>query len=163
MAALTGLVPGSYAATYKGQSIGETEGVKRLQIMPHGREVRADKYGESIVDVIDRGQDVYVQMILKEWNANVEAVIWPFGTTFGTPLVVSGRLWSALAGALVLTPLTGTPADTVGPGETTAITFALAIVAPNTLIDIPLGSDQRDVPITFLCLPSSAGIALVES
>lgn len=161
--------PGAYTVTYKpaggsAASIGETEGPKRWQMAPLAEIVRADSFGRRIVDAIDQGQDWFVQMILKEWNSAVEAALYPFGSTYGTPTVIAGRLYSKLAGELVLTSVASTEARTLGPGGASGIiTIALAIVMPDNQVEALLGNVERNTPVTFLCLPDSSGVVFVES
>ncbi len=163
--------PGHYTVTYDPPptggptSLGETEGPKRWQMTPYGEQIRQDSHGRQVVDVIDQGQDWFIQMILKEWNSDITAALYPFGTTYGTPLTgqVAGRLYSAMAGALVLTPVTGSAALTLGPGAAGTISIPLAIVVPDQQIEVLLGNVQRDVPVTFMCLPDANGVSFTET
>ena len=165
---MANFAPGAYTVTYAGTLIGETEGPKRFQMTPLGEPVRADSFGRRIVDVVDQGQDWFIQMVLKEWNAAVEAALYPFGTTYGTPgtsgAPAAGRLYTGMASPLLLHPVQGTPAATQGPGEgaTGFIQALLAIVVPDQQIEVLLGNVERNTPVTFLCLPDSAGIAITE-
>ncbi len=149
--------PGAYDVKYAGTSIGETEGPKRFQMTPLGEPIRQDSFGRVVVDVIDQGQDWFVQMILKEWNAAVEAALFPFGTYGAAPTVIAGRLYSALAAELTMTPTTGTPAKTLGPGNTQQIRIPIAHVMFDQQIEAVLGNVERNTPVTFICLPASDG------
>jgi len=169
--------PGAYSVTYDPPpggspvTLGQTEGPKRFQMTPLGEPVRIDAFGRRVVDVVDQGQDWFVQMILKEWNAAIEAALFPYGSTYGLPddnvdleVLVAGRLYSTMAGILVLTSQAGTPARTQGPGGAGGIiTIPLAIIVVDQQIEAVLGNVERNTPVTFQCLPSVSGVTFVET
>jgi len=141
--------PGYYAMTYDGTDCGLVEGVRRLRRRAKGQPIVADKFGDTTLDGIYRGGDVFLQVTFKEWIAKVREIIWPYDSDFGD-IGQCGRLWSDLAKAIVLTAQSGSPAATAGPAT---ITFNLALAAEENDIEIVLGNEQRDIPVLFRCLP----------
>lgn len=140
--------PGHYAATWNSLDVGLTEGPKILRRRYSSIEVNTDKFGDG-VDGIYKTGPVFLALTIKEWTSAVRSILWPFDADLGK-VGVNGRLLSDLAQAMVLTASTGTPAATNGPAT---ITFAKAIIAPESDWEIPLGNVERNVPLLFRCFP----------
>ena len=155
MAGLAGTVSfGQYSATYDGNSIGLTEEPKRLQFSPNMEPITSDIYGkDTLLDGVYAGGNVFVLLVLQEWTAAIRVALWPWGTMGDMGIV--GRRVTDLAKQLVLTAVTGTVAATVGP---TTLTFPLAFPAAGNQIDIILGSQPRNIPLLFQCVPNSSGV-----
>lgn len=159
MAAITGdFPPGPYTATWNGNSIGLMEGPIRHQQSIIALPVRASLYGQEIIDYILQGTGgVFAAFMLKEWNANVKAALWPYGSTQGITsqrgqLIGAG----ALAKSLVLTAMPLTPAATEGP---VTRTYPLAILLPGHTLDYTLGPVERNIPVIMCALPESEVIS----
>lgn len=156
--------PGPYTATWAGASgqpggagaldVGLVEGVDRFQRTAEAQDIRVDAYGETVVDGVYRGGQMFVLMTFKEWTDTVKALLWPFGGTQVSPdfgaVGPVGSLMTNLAGILVLTAVTGTPAATNGPAT---INFGSAIISPGHNSEVILGSEERNVPVVFRCYP----------
>lgn len=140
---------GPYEATYKGNSIGLLEGEIRVQQNVIGLPIRASLYGQTIINYVLQGAGHFVAFTIKEWNANSKAAMWQFGTTPGI-VNEAGLLFDAMAGAMVLTALSGTPAATEGP---VTRTYPLAVLLPGHNLDTPLGPVERNIQIVFAALP----------
>lgn len=156
--------PGYYTATYDPPSaagssstgatdLGLVDGVRRLRMRSSAQMVKADRYGDSEIDGIYRGANLSLMMTFKEWTSIIREVLWPYTATAGDmgQVGISGRLLTDLAGQLVLTALTGTPAATAGPAT---ITFPKAILAPENDVEIIFGNEKRDIPVVFKIFPS---------
>ncbi len=152
MAAITGDFPtGPYTATWNGNSIGLLEGVIRHTQSPIALPIRAGLYGQTIIDYILQGAGMFVTVIIKEWNANTRAALWPYGTNEGIVheagvLIGAG----AYAKALVLTAVAGTPAAVEGPATRT---YPLTFPLPGHNLDMTFGAVERNIPVVFGVLP----------
>lgn len=116
--------------------------------------VDTDAYARMVIDQVFQGINAWLQGTAKEWKAGPllaafpQAVLAPTGATFLGPGVIA-RLASALAGVLIMTATTGTPAA-AAPATLTA-TFAK--IAENFPIRWMLGSEHRRLPFRFRMLP----------
>lgn len=149
---------GPYLVSYAGSDIGDVEGVLMLQVTAHAQLVRANRFGDAIIDFITRGATAFAVMNIKEWTAATKATFWPFSGTQGLT-GLAGRLGSDIAAALLLTAITGTPAATLGP---VTRTYAKAIYAPEFNKEIVLGAEERNIPLTLLCLPTEVSATTSE-
>lgn len=145
--ALGDFAPGYYSMTYDGDDMGLVEGVRRLRRRANAQMITTDKYG--LVDGVYKGGECFLAMTFKEWNADIQAALWPFGADIGE-MGLNGRLLTGMAKAIVLTAEAGTPAATLGPAT---ITANLAILAPENDVEVILGNEQRDVPVLFQLFP----------
>lgn len=140
--------PGSYTVSYGGNDLGLVQRPSILRRTPHGQPITVDLYGDAVVDGIYRGGRCFVVCQFAEWSANLRSAIWPFSATHGAD-GLSGRLWSDIAAALVLTPVANTPAATLGNNTFTA---SKSIVASQNNVDYVLGNVERNIPVMFECL-----------
>ncbi len=161
--ALEAFIAGDASATY--DPPGAT-GATDIGVMEGGYEISArhaaelinetDRYGAMVVDGIFRGiQDVAVQCNGLEWTAGLLLAAYPFGAAFPAsgagylgPGVI-GRLLSAVAGALILTATSGTPAA-AAPATLTA---TYAIIHEGFDVRWMIDSKLRKLPIRLRILP----------
>lgn len=156
MAAITGdFPPGPYEVTYDGNAVGLMEGPIRHQQSYGALPIRASLWGQNIIDYIAQGAAVFAVLVLKEWNTNTKAMMWPFNASTGI-FVEAGMLINQYAAPLVLTALTGTPAATEGP---VTRTYPLAILSPGHNKDVILGPVERNTPIVMAVLPEADGVS----
>lgn len=150
MAVITGdFPPGPYEVTYKSQVVGLMEGPIRHQQNLIASPIKPSLYGQNIIDYIIQGMGVFAVIVLKEWNTNSKALMWPFNASHGIgPL--TGTLYNTFTGQLVFTALAGTPAATEGP---VTRTYPFAGLLPGHNLDIALGPVERNVPIVITALP----------
>ncbi len=150
MAAITGdFAIGPYEATFNGNAVGLLEGPIRHQQSVFGLPIRASIYGQTVIDYILQGSGMFLVMVVKEWNSNSKAALWPYGQTQGI-VNEPGILMSTYAKQIVLTAVTGTPAATEGP---VTRTYPLAMLLPGHNLDVPMGAVERNIPIVFGILP----------
>lgn len=157
MAFLTQSV-GPYTATFDAVTLGDFEGSIREQFTAHGQPVRASRFGESIIDGVYRGGDCFVLMSLKEWIAGTLDAMHPFDANMGESGVI-GRLMSDIAAALVLTAVTATPAAATGPATRT---YSKALFTFEHSREIVFGSEERNVPVTFIGFPTEQSATTSE-
>lgn len=145
--------PGYYEATYNGNSLGLVEGPRRFRRRAAGEPIRADKYGDSVIDMIYRGGDQFLMMTFKEWTATVLSALWPWGADYGA-MGDCGRaaVMQSLAKEILLQAVSTTPAYSVGPAVQR---YYACILAEENDTEILFGNTQRDVPILFRCFPVS--------
>lgn len=165
MAAIsTNMAIGSYLATYNSLSLGLVHGPYNLQMQTFATPIRADNYGDMDIDAIDRGQNWFVTLIVKQWTAAVRQALFPFGIdsadgALGQPgidiltgtKIAAGRKLTDLAKVLAMTPETNTP--TAAVNTKTVYTAQYCILRPNSTVNIPLGNDERNIPIEFQFFP----------
>ncbi len=158
--ALGTFVPGRYTATYNSVTLGIVENGYTLRYRFHERSInQTSHYGDSKIDGIYRGGDCFMVFTVKEWTANIRAMLWPWVAQstvadwgkFGQ----IAQLASAVAKVLVLTPQSSSPADTAGAPLT--FTANLSKFSPENDANILMGPDQRDVPIMLDLLPFNDG------
>lgn len=155
MAALGTFAPGYYTMTIVGASgaadCGLVEGVRRLRRRSKWEPIKADQWGDTTIDGVYRGADVFLSMVFKEWKTPVkERILNMFSPTDSGQVGEVGELITNFAKQIVLTAQAGSPAAAAGPATLTA---AQAILAADNEIEILLGNLQRDVPIMFQLIP----------
>jgi hypothetical protein len=151
------LVAGQYTTTWNSVSVGVTrQGFELQQQVRQEVIAETDAYGESTIDFIYRGGDVFCQFISRSYAAGSTGPFWPWGGgTLGvmsTAAVPIATLASAVAQPLVLTVVANTPA--VAAPNT--LTGALSILAPNFNGNLIFDSRLRDVPVRHQFLPTAA-------
>ena len=157
---------GPYTATYDlddanpKADLGLVEQAWFMESQAEARDIRASRYGESIIDGIYVGQNVFMIVRLKEWTQTVRRAIHPWADD-GAALDkdkeavlgrtgAHGRCMADMARELELTAIPGSPAATLGP---ITITAPLAIYAPRHNLQIPFGNLERDIHIVFQLYP----------
>jgi len=146
--ALATCISGPYTATWNSSDVGQQEDGFRLRQQVNKQIVRSNSYGDSAIDGVYRGGDVFLSFTGIEYSA-AKAVLWPYGS-FGTMGQV-GRLdqGSSLAAAAVLTAVAGTPAA----ATPASLTASQAIIDENLNSELLFASRLRVVPITMRCYP----------
>ncbi len=143
---------GHYTALYGGSDLGRTEEGWFWEVIHKGELVRFEEYAQSIVDFVYQGADVFVETVLKEWNAAaLQGALWPFSASFGKvecvgTFAVLGNFFSDL----VLTPEACNPA-------TQTYTFHKVIMAPEVASRINLNNSVRTIPMRFQVFLSEQG------
>lgn len=142
-------IAGGYTCTYNSLSVGQIEDGINLIPDIYGEPIRGDNFGDTIQDGVFRGADVYAEMTLIEYDlALLTAAFWPWSATFGKlDDGIVGKLWTALAKALVLTKVSGPNASP------TSLTASKAILAPNFPVNLLFAPRLRRVPLRLLLLP----------
>ena len=152
---------GSYSAQFKqaGGSVlnlGYTEEGYFLDDTLKGEAVRFEEFGDADIDFINRGHQMYLDVILKEWDAAAMAkLIWPFSSTVGAEdcigqFATGGS--SPIAGQLLLYPRACSPAGTTTDNPTWAdvnILFHSVTPAEEVAKRINLNNKLRVIPLRF--------------
>jgi hypothetical protein len=149
-----GFIAGAYTATYvagsgSAESIGRTRVGFDIEDNVLLQAVHTDDFGDVEVDGVCQGVMTTVRLDYVEYDKILAALNVPFGTTQGVSNAKVGTLNSLLAGALVLTPVAGTPAASITPN---VYTFPLAIVSERVVRK--LSSKLREGPLTFRAYPN---------
>lgn len=150
--------PGPYSLTYGGTTCGLLDRPLTLRRMHSAQFITVDLYGDTFVDGVYRGGNVYLMAHFAEWNANLRTMLNPYSATF-LALGIPGQLLSDKAAAIVITPTASTPAATLGNNT---FTFSKAILAPQNNVDFLLGSVHRNIPVLFLCLAYDSSGTIVH-
>ena len=146
-------IAGTYTATLNGNTLGVTEGGFEIENINFGERIIGDNLGQSMQDYVYQGGDVFISMVLEEYNAaGAAAAFWPWAV-WGTIGQV-GRLATAVGTALVLTDVAGTAAA----GLPASISVTKAILAPGFSVRQLLATRLRKIPLRLQALPQgSAG------
>ena len=145
-------IAGAYTATYTpaggsaGSAFTSETGFHLIETMHH-QNVADDAYGDVPVDGIQQGCTVMVRFEYIDYDLVLPAIYAQ--NTQGSSNANVGKTLSGLAGLLLLTAVTGTPAHATGLGIT--YTFYKAIVVGD--LDTLLSSKLRKGPLTFQCFP----------
>lgn len=145
-------IAGRYTAVKNSVSLGMTQEGFTNTLTPSQELINAsDAYGDSIVDWVYRGGNMFIDYIAKEYIAENIAAIWPYGargvlSDTSTPIA---RLASAIADALVLSAVANTPAAATPATHTANLT----IVAPNFDVRTLFDAKLRQLPIRLQYLP----------
>ena len=153
-------IAGPYTATYTPPSgsalaLGITQDGFDLEWMQHGDIIRGENLGDTTQDGVWRGHDCYLEMLCEEFDAaalygahtSAASAMWPGSTYFGRHGQV-GRLFSALAGSLILTRVSSATGATP-----TTLTAGKAILANGHVVRTKMATRLKTVPLRFLLLP----------
>lgn len=155
--ALDTFVAGRYSNTYNAVDTGITERGYELQQESNAQEITpSDAYGDSVIDSVYRGGNVFLQFEGKAYKAGAITPFWPWGALGVTGVI--GRLASAVASANVLTATAGTPAA-AAPATLTA---TLALLAANNPARLLFSSELRTVPIRLRVYPVDSGGGVIK-
>lgn len=150
--ALDTFIAGRYSGTYNSVDVGITEEGYELQQDAKAQLINSsDAVGDSIIDFVYRGGDVYLQFESKAYKAGSYTPFWPWGA-LGVMGVI-GRLASDVAAAMVLTSVAGTPAV----ATPATLTATKSILAPNNPARLLYNSKLRTVPVRLLFLAYDSG------
>ena len=153
--ALATVVAGPYTGTHNAASVGLTEDGFRLRQSVSKQLIRSDAYGDSVIDSVYRGGDVFLTFSGIEYSSAIAPWII-YGAGFGVMGQV-GRLdqGSTIAFSSVLTAVAGTTAQSA-PATLTA---TQSIIDENFNQELAFAARGRFVPLTMRCYPySSSGI-----
>jgi hypothetical protein len=150
--ALASITAGPYQGAWNSTSVGQSSDGFRLRYSVSKEVVRSDLYGESVIDAVFRGADVFLIWMGIEYQYAL-APFWPYGA-FG----VAGQagtldVGSGLSASMVLTVVTGTTA--VGAPNT--LTGSQAIIDENFNGELAFRSGARMPPLTMRFYPYSSG------
>ncbi len=158
---------GPYTATYDNNAgggavdMGLVEGARRVQQTAEGTDIRSDQFGETVIDGIYQGGNMFALTTFKLWKNLIHAAdgtqdyLWPFAAMGASG--VHGRSYVEIAGSLVFTAIAGTPAFEYGPKIRTC---ALACYSPKHTSEHILGSAERDILIVFRLYPTAVSVSL---
>lgn len=152
---------GHYTATYNSNALGFTDDGFTVEITHKGEPIRFEEWGDNLMDLTERGVEVTVEAVLKEWTAaGLQGLIWPWSSTFGK-VDCAGRFAAAgsIGKVLVLTASSCAPAATDGPAS---ITFHNAIIHPDVAKSINLNNKLRVVPIRMMCFLTDVGSGVMK-
>jgi len=120
-----------------------------------------DAYGDSDVDGVYRGMNVWYEATLAEYKPGTVRPVAPFNSFNATGNVnfamgVVGRLDTDLAQTLVMTVVAGTPAATAA--SPTTLTAALAILDANFNVEWFFGPRYRKTPFRAKLYPATTAL-----
>lgn len=138
-------VAGAYSvawATNPAYNLGYTKEGLIFSIEDLFKEIKIDRLGDSIYDLLITGKKVTITIPSLKWDANTLAVLASSGSLGGTTNIGMSAL-DVMARLLVLTPLTGNANDA----------FYCWKAVNRKKLDFPLATAPRILPFEFLLLP----------
>ena len=186
--ALESFISGPYIATYKAPggsavAVGLTDQGYELQFTPISENIESsDIYGGALLDGVTRGANASLTFTMKSYTKALSTgLIWQFtstplimqaGAQIAAATVPTGRLWSNLAGEIVMTGQANTPAASVDNnsgagyannvfGINRILTASQAILAPGQSINFLMDSRLRQVTLAMVLLPYVSGSNVV--
>jgi hypothetical protein len=151
-------VAGRYTGTYNSVDLGIMEGGYEISWAISMENIdNTDAYGDTVIDQVLRGMNVFAQWNAKEYKAGPLAAATPLSTlpptgTSSLKLGLIGRLATDVAATLVLSATAGTPAAT----SPASLTAAEAILAEGYDVRLLFDSRHRKVPVRMRLLPYTA-------
>lgn len=155
--ALDTFVAGPYSGTYNAVDVGISENGYELQQESAVQDIApSDLYGDSVIDSVYRGGNVFMQFEGKAYKAGVITPFWPWAAlgVMGTV----GRLASNVAAAQVLTAKAGTSAA----ASPATLTSTLAMLAANFPARLLYSSVLRTVPVRLRVYPYDSGSGVIK-
>ena len=150
--AIDTFIAGPYTATFNSADVGITEEGYRISQEASYQEISpSDAYGDTVLDLIYRGGNVFCRYDSKAYKAGSIAAAWPFAS-----LGALGTVGTLMAGAG--TPLTKSFVMTrvLTQSTPTSITATRACLAKNFPVELLFDSKLRTVPVRKQFLPSDA-------
>lgn len=142
------IVVGAYRASWGAVDVGIIKDGIALDWGDSSHIINSQELGESMIDGVYRGGNLYVSMVLQELNlAPVKNMLWPFAANLGE-VGTPGVLLSTFAKELILTKIAGTNAPE------TSWTFYSVVVAPNFARQIELVNRPRELAIRLQVFPT---------
>jgi len=138
-------IAGPFTVQYGGATTGQARDLT-IEWFEHGQAIVGDNFGLEVQDDVLQGIDVFIELILMEWNiAEAKELAWPFHATVGTGPKI-GSLTSTIAyKSLVLTVIAGSTAAALAgedvwtfPKTKLAKGFPVRIFKQPVLREIPL-------------------------
>lgn len=147
-------IAGAFTATYDGSTIGQTEAGFNYEWTVNKRLITGDNQAATPQDAVFRGHEMFVSFSLLEFNAaKAQAAFWPYSATFGAQGTVGTLdVAGSYVKSLVLTPVSGTPLNTLG----LAYTFSRAILAEGFPVNILFQPDLITVPLRMRIYPDAS-------
>jgi len=162
--AAPGFVAGSYSAVLGSAAIGTTRDGFHFRGAMHRDPIVVDEYGASEVDNVDSGGDVEITLDWCDYAAVAAALgVSQNAVLSGLPATNVGKLGSAMAQTLTLTPASWTTAGTAGPAGTPIVAAAYSgifyakLAQVVTDISFMLNHKMRNGPLTLKLLPDLSG------
>lgn len=148
------LIAGAYTVTVNGVSLGLMQGdanVPTIEQTTASEDINnTNIYGKSTIESFYLGANWFASMVCMEYKAGPISNWWPWGTGIGQMGTISGT-FTGSGLALVLTAVTGTPAQIAGAPNT--VTSNLSILAPGFNTRLLYGPQLRTVPLRFQLYP----------
>lgn len=156
------VVAGAYVATYDAVNTGFTQNGYTLSRQGKQELInQSDLYGDTIIDMVYRGGDTFIEFMSRVYKAGSITPWWPWGETIGTLWTVDdpiARLASDVAATFALVAVTGTPA-----AAKPATLTGTAILAPGYNTSLLFDSRCRNVPIRLVFIPEETNYDYVVS
>lgn len=156
-------ITGAYTLTFDpvgapaSATLGQVQNGVTLSHVVFKQEIRGDSFAQTVQDSVFQGMGVTAAYTLIEANAtNAIYAYWPYGSAWLTMSTVIGDLDSNLVGSLLMTVITGTPADTANHFNT--ITLPRAILAAGFPVDLLHAPALKTVPIRQTIYPDTQGV-----
>jgi len=152
---LATVIAGAYTGSWNSASLGQSQSGYRLRATQNKEMVRSDSYGDSAIEGVFRGGDVFLLWTGIEYASAIGSW-WPYGSAFGAMNTGGGGnpvglldVGSSLAQQVSLTAATGTPAI----GNPTNLAGSQAIIDENFSRETMLSSNARMLNFSMRLYP----------
>lgn len=146
---MASFIAGPYTVAYNALALGILEDGITLEATQSTEAITGDNLGDSIQDAVYRGGNVFLDMVLQQFDAaGAQSAFWPYEFANWGNVGQIGTLSSDWSKPLVLTSVAGTSAVPA------VLTVPNVILAPNYPVRMLFASRLRNVPIRFQVLPT---------
>ena len=152
------IVAGAYRGTYNAVALGFTVEGYRYGVEWLAETInQTDLFGQTMIDMVYLGANAQLSYRSRTYSAADIAPATPWGPLgqIASPALPISRLARNAAKPFVLTAVANTPAA-AAPATLTA---ALAILAPNSRVELLFDSKAREIPVTLNLLPYESATA----
>ncbi len=155
--AIATVVAGAYTGTYNSVAMGQQEDGFRLRMSFAEEEIRSNTYGDSVIDAVYRGGNVFLSGVFIESDSVLaKAAVSPLNP-WGLGASVSGlgfmgtvgRLAFGVSQAIVLTAVTGLSAAS----SIATLTATNSLLDQNLSQETVLANRARYIALTFRLFP----------
>lgn len=162
--AVTPYIAGGYTVTYNALSLGNTDEGINHEFSLNGEPIRADNMADAMQDMVLRGGDMYLDMVLAEFgtleNNNAKGAFWHMSSTWGKydnamigRLAVGADDANSIAKTLIMTRIIAIGGGGVEQTVPATMTYKRVILAPNYPVRMLFAPRLRRVPIRFQVFP----------
>ena len=150
-------IAGPFTVEY---GVGVTVGQARdltIEWFENGQPIVGDNFGSEVQDEVLQGIEVFVELILLEWNVVVaKELAWPFHGTVGTGPVIGSLTSTITFKSLILTATAGTTA--FGLTGENVWTFPRTKLAKGFPVRIFKQPALREIPLRLRVYPDANNV-----
>ena len=153
-AILNTAIAGPYTIKYGGLDVGAVgpEGI-RLRHTWGAEDITGDAHGDSVIEQVYRGGNLFIQVESLERTVNSINAFWPYAAL--GRMGVIGRLGTAIAKEFKMTAIAGTTASSAP--SPSILTFPSVLIEQGSANELLYASRLRRVPLLLRVFPVEDG------